>query len=529
MVEFIWRINMPEWIWIPIGISSALVTLVIGFVLYQIFGVRRLADTKVRANRIIKDAEKEADRIIKEAEVEGKDRWFKQKENLEKETSTMRKDIEKQAKKVSEREAMLERRSHYLTERESTLIRNEKYLANLERLLKTKMERYDQLIEEENKRLEKTALISKQKAKKELLKNLRKQVDLEALQMVKDIKERARTEAERTAKEIISQAIQKVSLSHWTESTVSVVELPTDELKGRIIGREGRNIRTFETLSGVEVLVDDTPGAVIISAFDPIRREKAKLTLERLISDGRIHPARIEEVFQEVEKELLVHIKELGEEAAAELGILGLHSELFNYIGRMKYRSSYGQNLLQHSREVAHLCLQMACELKLDPQTAARAGLLHDIGKVAETSMEGPHAEIGARIAAQYGEDETVVNAIAAHHEEVPMENPYSFLVATADAISGSRPGARRETLEAYLKRLERLENIAVSFEGVEKAYAIQAGREVRVLVQPDIISDLEVEEMGSKIVHQIQNELKYPGYIKVVVIREVRNVEYAK
>jgi len=517
---------MPEWIWIPIGIFAALI---IGFILFQIFGIRRVADSKVRANQIIKDAEKEAERVIKEAEVEGKDRWFKQKENLEKEVSSMRKDAEKQAKKVSEREAMLERRSHYLTERESTLIRNEKYLANLERLLKTKMERYDQLIEEENQRLEKIAVISKQKAKKELLKNLRKQVDLEALQMVKDIKERARDEAERAAKEIISQAIQKVSLSHWTESTVSVVELPSDELKGRIIGREGRNIRTFETLSGVEVLVDDTPGAVIISAFDPIRREKAKLTLERLITDGRIHPARIEEVYQEVEKELLVHIKELGEETAAELGILGLHSELFNYIGRMKYRSSYGQNLLQHSREVAHLCLQMAGELKLDPQVAARAGLLHDIGKVAEASMEGPHAEIGARIASQYGEDETVVNAIAAHHEEVPMENSFAFLVATADAISGSRPGARRETLEAYLKRLERLENIAASFEGVEKAYAIQAGREVRVLVQPDVVSDLEVEEMGSKIVQQIQNELKYPGYIKVVVIREVRNVEYAK
>jgi ribonuclease Y len=483
----------------------------------------------MHANEILKQAQKESERTIKVAEVEVKERWFKTKEKLEKEIAIDRRELEKQAKKLSDREAMLERRGHYLTERERVMIRNEKYIANLEKLLKTKMQRYDQLIEEENRRLEKVSLISKQKAKEELIENIRRQVDLEAVQIVKDIKERARKEGERAAREVISQAIQKVSLSHWTETTVSVVELPTEELKGRIIGREGRNIRTFETLTGVEVLVDDTPGAVIISAFDPLRREKAKLALERLIRDGRIHPARIEEVYQEVEKETIEHIKIVGEETAAELGIIGLHNELYNYIGKMKYRSSYGQNLLQHSKEVAHLCVNMAVELDLDAQLAARAGLLHDIGKVAEVTIEGPHAEIGARIASQYGEDDVVVNAIAAHHEEVSMESSYAFLVAAADAISGSRPGARRETLEAYLKRLERLEAIASSFEGVEKAYAIQAGREVRVLVQPAVISDLEMEGMSMKIANQIQKELKYPGYIKVVVIREVRNIEYAK
>lgn len=520
---------MPMVLNIVIIAGTAIVAFLLGFFIFQFLGVRRLADTKVRASQMIKDTEKEVERMVKAAEVEAKERWFETKEKLEREITVERREVEQQSKKLSEREAILERRSHYLTERESVLIRNEKYLANLEKILKTKMERYDQLIEEENRRLEKVALISKVKAKKELMANLRKQIDLEALQMMKDIKERAREDAERSAREIISQAVQKVGLSHATESTVSVVELPTEEIKGRIIGREGRNIRTFETLTGVEVLVDDTPGAVIISAFDPLRRERAKLTLERLINDGRIHPARIEEVYYEVEKEIINHIQATGEETVAELGIIGLHNELYNYVGRMKYRSSYGQNLLQHSKEVAHLCLHMAGELKLDPQLAARAGLLHDIGKVAESTIEGPHAEIGARITAQYGEDSVVVNSVAAHHEEVAMESPYAFLVAASDAISGSRPGARRETLEAYLKRLERLESIATSFEGVEKAYAIQAGREIRVLVQPDMISDLEMEEMSTKIARQIQSELKYPGYIKVVVIREVRNVEYAK
>lgn len=519
---------MPT-LWIVILAGTAAVAFLVGFFLFQLIGMRRIASAKMRANEILKQAQKESERIIRGADVEAKERWFKTKEKLEKELAIDRRGLEKQSKKLSDREAMLERRGHYLTERERVMIRNEKYLANLEKLLKTKMQRYDQLIEEENRRLEKVALISKQKAKAELMENIRKQVDLEAVQVIKDIKERAREEGERAAREIISQAIQKVSLSHWTETTVSVVELPTEELKGRIIGREGRNIRTFETLTGVEVLVDDTPGAVIISAFDPFRREKAKLALERLIRDGRIHPARIEEVYQEVEKDMIEHIKIVGEETVAEQGIIGFHNELYNYIGKMKYRSSYGQNLLQHSKEVAHLCVNMAVELDLDSQLAARAGLLHDIGKIAEVTIEGPHAEIGARIASQYGEDDVVVNAIAAHHEEVPMENSYAFLVAAADAISGSRPGARRETLEAYLKRLERLEDIASSFEGVEKAYAIQAGREVRVLVQPEIVSDLEMEEMSMKIANQIQKELKYPGYIKVVVIREVRNIEYAK
>ena len=519
---------MPT-LWIIILAGAALVAFLAGFFLFQLIGMRRIASTKVRANEIVKQAQKESERIIKAAQVEAKERWFQTKEKLEKELVIDRRELEKQAKKISDREAMLERRGHYLSERERVMIRNEKYQANLEKLLKTKMERYDQLIEEENRRLEKIALISKQKAKEELMENIRKQADLEAVQLIKDIKERAREEGERAAKEIISQAIQKVSLSHWTETTVSVVELPTEELKGRIIGREGRNIRTFETLTGVEVLVDDTPGAVIISAFDPLRREKAKLTLERLIRDGRIHPARIEEIYHEIEKDMVDHIRSIGEETAAEMGVIGLNNELFNYIGKLKYRSSYGQNLLQHSKEVANLCVNMAVELDLDSQLAARAGLLHDIGKIAETSIEGPHAEIGARIASQYGEDEVVVNAIAAHHEEVPMESPYAFIVAASDAISGSRPGARRETLEAYLKRLERLEAIAASFDGVEKAYAIQAGREVRILVQPDMVSDLAMEEMSMKIANQIQNELKYPGYIKVVVIREVRNVEYAK
>ncbi len=501
----------------------------IGFLVSYFVILKNIGKGRKRADEIIKEAESKARELTKKAELSIKERWINLKSKLEKELASERKELERFSKSLSEREARLEKRGQYLTQRESALIRNEKHLANLEKVLKTKIERYDQLIEEQIEKLEKISAISRDDAKRELFEIIKKQAEQEAYEMTKKIKERAKEEAEEKAREIISQAIQKIGLGHWSETTVSVVNLPSDELKGRIIGREGRNIRTFETLTGVEVLVDDTPGAVILSAFDPIRREKAKIVMERLIADGRIHPARIEEVIKEVEKDMEKIIKQTGEDVAREMGIIDLNPSLYSYIGKMKFRTSYGQNLLQHSIEVARLASLMSEELKLDTQIAKRAGLLHDIGKVADSGYEGPHALIGARIAEQFGEPDVVVNAIAAHHEEIASDTPYAFIIAAADAISGARPGARRETLESYLKRLEKLEEIALSYKGVEKAYAIQAGRELRILVQPNEVSDMEAEELAKQISSHIQRELKYPGYIRVVVIREIRKVELAK
>ncbi len=327
---------------------------------------------------------------------------------------------------------------------------------------------------------------------------------------------------------MIAAAIQRCAIAHTSETTVSVVNLPSDELKGRIIGREGRNIRTFEALTGVEVMIDDTPGAIIISAFDPVRREIARLAMERLVQDGRIHPARIEEVVSRVQQEMEGIIKSTGEEVVLEMGIIGLHPELIKLLGRLRYRTSYGQNVLLHSREVAYLASLMAQELELEPMIARRAGLLHDIGKAADQTIEGTHAAIGAELARRYGEEPLVVNAIAAHHEETTMDSPFAFLIAAADSISGARPGARRESFETYLKRIENLEAIAASFPGVERAYAVQAGREIRVLVEPSRVSDQDAEELAARIASQIESEMKYPGQIKVMVIRETRAVHYA-
>jgi ribonuclease Y len=347
--------------------------------------------------------------------------------------------------------------------------------------------------------------------------------------LTRDIKDKAKRDADVQAREIILSAIQRCAISQVMETTVSVVNLPSDELKGRIIGREGRNIRTFESLTGVEVIIDDTPGAIILSAFDPVRREVARLAMEKLISDGRIHQARIEEVVEKTRKELETVIDNAGESTLLEFGITGMSDELIRLLGRLKYRTSYGQNVLLHSQEVAILASAMAQELGLDAAIARRAGLLHDIGKAADIHIEGPHAKIGAELAEKYGENDIIVNAIAAHHEEESPKSPYAFLTAAADGISGSRPGARRDNFESYINRLQNLETIAVSFDGVEKAYAIQAGREMRVMVQPEKITDIEAEELSRKISQQIQSELKYPGQIKVVVIREVRAIDYAK
>ncbi|MEO0080049.1 MAG: ribonuclease Y [candidate division WOR-3 bacterium] len=488
-----------------------------------------IAASEKAAGEIMANARQEAERLREKAEADVKAEWERERLKFEAQTTATRRELERLEQKLSERESFLARRDSVLTQKEADLIRKDRELASREKLVRAKMERLDQLIEQQNSRLERIAGLSSEEARRELFRNLESQARLEAAQLIKEITEEAKSRAETEAREIIVRAIQRCAISHAAESTVSVVSLPSDEIKGRIIGREGRNIRTFESLTGVEVMIDDTPGAIIISGFDPVRRETAKLAMERLVSDGRIHPARIEEVVARAQAEMENMIKSAGEAVVLELGIVGLHPELCRMLGRLRFRTSYGQNVLLHSKEVAHLASLMAQELDLDPALAKRAGLLHDIGKAADQTVEGPHARIGAELARHYGEDVIVVNAIAAHHEEAPFESAYAILVAAADSISGSRPGARRESFETYIKRIESLEAIAASFPGVEKAYAIQAGREIRVLVEPDKVSDQDIHELAARLSAQIESELKYPGQVKVTVIRETRAVGYAR
>jgi ribonuclease Y len=371
--------------------------------------------------------------------------------------------------------------------------------------------------------------MSPEDAKKLLMQNLEGEARVAVAARVKEIREKAEQNAEREARDIIVGAIYRCAADHTVETTVSVVSLPSDEMKGRIIGREGRNIRAFETATGVDVIVDDTPEAIILSAFDPVRREVAKMAMEKLIQDGRIHPSRIEELVEKAQAEMEVIIREAGEQACFELGIHGLHQDLVRMLGKLHYRTSYGQNVLAHSKEVSMLCGIMAAELGLDPDLAKRAGLLHDVGKAIDRETEGTHTEIGAKYAARYNEHPVVINAIEAHHGDVPKETPYPVLVAAADAVSGSRPGARREPLEGYIKRLEKLEELADSFKGVSKAFAIQAGREVRVIIEPQELDDIGAQNLAGEIAQKIQNEMQYPGQIRVTVIRETRAVNYAR
>lgn len=510
-------------------VAFGILGLCIGYIVSHKIGLERIKTREAEAKQIIEEAKSEAEKIKQKAELGVKEEWQRERIKFEEETANRRREIEKLERKIAERELALNNKENLLNHREAELLRRESELITREKVIRAKAERYDQLINAENERLLRITNLSIEEAKKELLKNLENQAHLEAAQMVKEIKEKAKAEAETQAKEIILQTIQRCAISHVAETTVSVVNLPSDELKGRIIGREGRNIRTFETLTGVEVVIDDTPGAIVISGFDPIRREIAKLAMEKLVSDGRIHPTRIEEVIAKTAEEIETIMKNAGEGLVVELGIIGLAPELVKQLGRLKYRTSYGQNVLLHSKEVALLASLMAQELGFDPMPARRAGLLHDIGKSADHSLEGTHAQIGAELARRYGEDEIIVNAIAAHHEEIPFNSNYAFLVAAADGISGSRPGARRESFDTYIKRIEDLEAIASSFPGVDKAYAIQAGREVRILVQPQAVSDEEAAELAAKIATQIQLELKYSGQIKVTVVRETRAVSYAR
>jgi ribonuclease Y len=481
------------------------------------------------AERILKEAKNEAEIQKKTAILEAKDEWFKAKTDFEKEAAKTRDQIRQEQQRVKEADIELRRLQEHINKRESEFNARESFLNSKEKTLRTKDNELSRLISLQNDKLEKISQMTQAEAKKMLLENLEGQVRYECAQMIKEIKDQAKADAEKEAKEIIIQSIQRCAADTTVESTVSVVHLPSDEMKGRIIGREGRNIRSFEEATGIDVIVDDTPEAVILSGFDPIRREIAKLALEKLITDGRIHPGRIEELIKKSEKELDKIMKEAAEEVIFELDVHGLKPKIVELLGRLKYRTSYGQNVLQHSKEVAIIAGLMASELGLDPKVAVRAGLLHDIGKSIDRETEGTHSELGAELASKNGENDIICNAIAAHHEDVPPISMYPILIQAADTISSTRPGVRRETLTNYVNRLTNLEDIADSFRGVQKSYVIQAGREIRVMVEPEVINDAQAQELAGQISQKIQDEMEYPGQIKVTIIREIRFTEFAK
>ncbi|MBN1983015.1 MAG: ribonuclease Y [Chitinivibrionales bacterium] len=523
-----------------VEIIIAVVVLVISIAAY-LFGYnwRSVIDKKYvekreeSANReagmILDKARKEAELSKKTAILEAKDEWFKEKGKFEQEVNTKKEELRNEAQKLKERDIDLKNRTETITKREVEFNARESFLNNKEKTLRTKDSELTKLIAQENEKLERIGHMTMDEAKKMLLENLENQVRYECAQIIKDKKDQAKSEADKEAKEIIVRAIQRCAADTTVESTVAVVHLPNDEMKGRIIGREGRNIRAFEEATGIDVIVDDTPEAVILSSFDPIRREVARMALERLISDGRIHPGRIEELIKKCEEELNKKMKEAAEEVLYDLDVQGLKPKLVEMLGRLKYRTSYGQNVLQHSKEVAIIAGIISSELGLDTKIAIRAGLLHDIGKAIDREVEGTHSELGAELAKKYGENDIISNAIAAHHEDVTPISMYPIIIQAADTISSTRPGVRRETLTNYVNRLSKLEEIADSFKGVSKSYVIQAGREIRVIVEPETITDAESEELARQISQKIQSEMEYPGQIKVTTIREIRFTEYAK
>lgn len=502
---------------------------VVGYVARKLLLERTRLSAKQIAQKLIEEAEREAETKKKEALLEIKENWYKSKLELEKETEEKRRELHRYEQRIAQRENNLDRKVEHLERKEREVIRKERKITEKEEKLAQLEEQFQQLLQEQMRRLEQIANMTVVEAKEELKNNLLREARLEVAGEVKRIIEEAKEEAHRRACEIISLTIERCAAEYVAETAVSVVDLPNDEMKGRIIGREGRNIRALEVATGVDLIIDDTPEAVIISAYDPLRREVARLALERLVADGRIHPGRIEEVVQKVKDELEEHIRQEGERAIFELGLDGIHPELVKLIGRLRYRTSYGQNVLQHSKEVAFLCGVMAAELGLDVKLAKRIGLLHDLGKAVDHQVEGTHTQIGVELARKYNESEKVLHAMAAHHGDVEAPSVEAILLQAADTLSAARPGARKEILETYVKRLEKLEEIADSFEGVEKTYAIQAGREIRVIVTPQKISDAETMFLAQDIAKRIEKELTYPGQIKVTVIRETRAVEYAR
>lgn len=491
------------------------------------YGRRFLAESRMRTAeeevaKMLDEAAKEVEAKKKEILLEAKDEIHRNRQDAEKDIRERRRELDRVERRIIQKEEMIDKKTENMEKKEQILLEKEKETEKTQQDLQM-------ILSQQLKELERLSGLSSEEAKELLLYNVSQQIRQETAVLIRSIEIEAKEEADKKAKNIVSLAIQKCAADVVSESTVSVVPLPNDEMKGRIIGREGRNIRTFEALSGVDLIIDDTPEAVILSSFDPIRREVARVALGNLVSDGRIHPARIEEMVEKARKEIEQEIREVGEQAAFEVGVHGLHPELIKLLGRLKYRTSYGQNVLRHSVEVAHLAGIMAAELEVDIMLAKRSGLLHDIGKAVDHEVSGPHVEIGVDLAKKYRENKDVIHGIEAHHGDIEPETVEAVLVQAADAISASRPGARRETLETYIKRLEKLENVAESFSGVDRTFAIQAGREIRIIVKPEEIDDLHAINLARDIAAKIEQDLDYPGQIKVVVVRETRSVEYAK
>ena len=511
---------------IVIIIATVLISLAIGM-LIGIAYRKKVAESKIQgaeneAKRLVDLAKIEAENLKKEEIFKAKEEIMNNRKELDQEIKERRGEVQKQESRLIQKEENLERRESNYEKREKEL---EREAQNIER----KKEEIEKLYDEEMVQLQKIAALTQEEAKKHLLSEMDKELTVEKATLIREKEQKAKEEAIKNAKEILSYAVQKCAADHSQETTVSIVALPNDDMKGRIIGREGRNIKALETLTGIDLIIDDTPEAVVLSGFDPLRREVAKIALEKLIDDGRIHPAKIEEMVEKAKEEIDTTIKEEGERAVLETGVIGLPPDIVKLIGKLKYRTSYGQNVLNHSIEVSNLARIMAEELGLDPKIARRAGLLHDIGKALDHDMEGTHVEIGVEILKKFKENPIVINAVEAHHGDVEPQTLEAVLIQAADAISASRPGARRETVEAYIKRLQNLEEIADSFEGVEKSFAIQAGREVRIIVKPEKISDDKMVILARDVAKKIEKEMDYPGQIKVNIIRETRIIDYAK
>ena len=514
---------------IIISLTICIAGILAGYLAARFVQKRKTGEYRAIGRKILDDAKKEADVAKREASIQAKDIIIQARNELEQEAKGRKAELQNTERRLSQKEANLDKKMETLDKKEDDLDKKEKQVGSREVYLEGRIGEYEVLLKQQRERLEEIAGVTAEDAKRMLMQAMEDEARYEGTKIARKIEEEAREKADKKAKEILAVAIQRYAGEYVAEDAVSVVSLPNEEMKGRIIGREGRNIRALEAATGVDIIIDDTPEAVILSCFNPIRREVARIAIERLISDGRIHPARIEEVVTKVAEELEEKLKTTGEQAVFDAGVHNVHPELVKLLGRLKFRSSYSQNVYQHSLEVAFISGILAAELKLNVQEARRAGLLHDIGKAVDHEVEGSHSAIGADLAKKYGESEDIIHAILAHHEEVPVANLIDVIVQAADALSGARPGARREMLESYIKRLEELERIASSFHGVEKSYAIQAGREIRIVVNSEKMSDDAIFLLSKDIAKKVETELSYPGQIKIVVIRETRAVEYAR